>query len=153
MSCWYRSWPSWWDPDKPWNNAPRHLRERPYIIDGLSRIYMKDWDYNQTFDGWPNRDLFLLEWDVALDRQGRETFEHFALAYPEMISVARYHLSDDRSIYGMGCIYLPYAVVTAFKEYGARAYPGFIWSDSSLFKWYAEEPRLCDSVYPQHLNS
>ena len=140
---WIRSWPQWWDsPDGP----PEHLVDRPYVIDTMERRYMSGWDYN-TFD-FPDEAFILVEWDIAIDRPGREAFEKFALQVPHRVATAPYHLGDGRKLdKGFGCVYLPMWVVSGFKQTNPE-----LFSDSTFFKWYGR-PRVCSYVHPQHLNS
>lgn len=153
---WYRSFPQWWKDDsdiresREWlgeTYCPEHLQDRPYVIDTMPRLYMSNWDYNTV--EWPRQSLFMLEWDIALDRQGREKFQKYALAYPNEVATAPYHLSDGRTIHkGFGCIYLPRVVVMAFLDTKPDRF-----TDNLFFEWYGI-PRVCShGVYPQHLNT
>ena len=155
---WYRSWPSWWDNYEPNNGAPPHLRDRPYVVDSLPILEMSDFDYSTV--KWPAIDddgFCMLEWDIALDRQGREAFENFVHINSSLVAVAPYHLSDGRiTARSLGCVYFPIPVLNEFL-YLRDKHQAF--TDTHFFDWYERNMgkdaiRVCTyNVYPQHLNS
>lgn len=139
---------------------------------------MRDCNYNTLaeFQPWPRHEpgWFLLEWDVALDRRGRERFAAHALANPERVHVAPYMLytpdgakqchrnagvpiadgQPDAEMFGFGCIYLPQTVLDRFwadpPRRAARELTDTVFSD-----WHRQrfEPAAVDwSVRPQHLH-
>lgn len=135
---WYRSWPE---------RVPEHLQDRPRVIDNQPLLLMRNWDYYTC--PFPDEDLCMLEWDIALDRFSRERFVAEALKDREMVMTAPYRLSDGRMLYnGFGCVYLPRKVVTEF----IKERPNELFSDSTFFRWYGT-PKICPNVYPQHLNT
>ncbi len=131
---WYRSWPE---------TIPEG---RAHVVDGLPRLLMRDCDYATLpdYQPWPIEapGFFLLEWDMALDRVGRDRFAGHALAEPARVMVAPYvkplpqwdagtvatvakqvHRVQGRPVadgtpecetFGFGCIYLPQSVLTAW---------------------------------------
>ena len=108
---------------------------------------MRNWDYYTC--PFPDENLCMLEWDIALDRQSKEKFVKQALTEPDMVMTAMYHLSDGRTLYnGFGCVYLPRLIVKEF----VKDHPNDLFSDATFFRWYGT-PRVCPGVYPQHLNS
>lgn len=143
---WYRSWPKWW-LTHAW---PDHLHGRPCILDSeiLPRLHMENWDYNTC--PFPDEDICMLEWDVALDRLEREMFAEFAMDSPNAVAVAPYHLNDGRLLdRGFGCVYLPRWTTKQFQ--GSE-----LFSDSTFFRWYEGlhmPVRVATHIHPQHLNS
>lgn len=103
---------------------------------------MRDQNYATITDyqPWPSHDpgWFMLEWDVALDRQGRDLFAANALERPDRVRVAPYwlHPLDGRGptqvhrggglpipegqthadSFGLGCIYFPQSVLDEFLQ-------------------------------------
>lgn len=155
---WYRSWPKYlsdYDPKNPATPTvlPPHLAERPYVVDTMTKLFMHSWDY-ATVESWPNESFCMLEWDIALDRQARERFETYVSKSPGEVWAARYHLSDDRLIFGLGCIYFPIDVLRAFLATDIPATYKF--TDHTFYKWcISNGVRVWEShgVYPQHLNT
>lgn len=137
---WYRSWP---------NPEPHY---GPRVIDHLTRLYMHDHDYN-TVIPWPNSDVFLLEWDMALDSHSRRLFEKAVALAPHQVFTAGYWLNGDRWLaHGFGCVYLPRQVVRHFRR--DRNDILSLWTDVTFFNWYGHENvNVCHNIYPQHLNS
>lgn len=129
-----------------------------------------------TEDGWPDTNFCLLEWDVALDLQGRRTFAALATIEPREVLVAPYrwhdswidfvgndgrgptpdsrpvNTTDERTdSFGLGCIYIPRVVLTEFLA--SMDSLGF--TDYTFGHWYHERygpARLTWAVHPQHLN-
>jgi hypothetical protein len=141
---WYRSWPMQLMPG---------MGKRPYVVDTLPRLLMLNQDYG-TVD-WPDHDLFMLEWDIALDAHGKEGLELFASEDPDSIAVASYMLVDgSRLTTGMGCIYLPTRIISEFKKVSPTR-----WHDGALWQWYVDQGykwRVADHgwlIRPQHLNT
>lgn len=130
--------------------VPEHLRERPYVVDRLPRLLMQDFDYGTV--AWPDHDLCMLEWDVALDGPSRNAFTQFAAEEPNRVATGAYYLNEGRWLTtGMGCIYLPIVIVKEFLSTSPER-----WTDGMFLVWYLEqygEYRVCPQVYPQHLNS
>jgi hypothetical protein len=165
---WYRSWPEAPPPG------------RAFVHDGVPRLLMTGCDYQTLtrFQPWPpHRPGFcLLEWDVALDRVGRARFAEEALAEPDRILVAPYHIypvggrptivhkhGPGRSrvpiarprptadSFGFGCIYMPQLVLQRFLITRPRA----PMRDSLFSDWHMDRyppVRVTWDVHPQHLH-
>lgn len=73
-----RSWPEKVPPN------------RPHVNDTLPRLVMRGYDYRCLEE--VNDDLILLEWDIAVDRDGLETFLWHARQSPGKVMVAPYRL-------------------------------------------------------------
>lgn len=139
---------------------------------------MRDQNYATVADyqPWPRHDpgWFLLEWDIALDRQGREQFAANASERPDRVLVAPYtlypgarqvHRSAGRSIpdgspqadaVGFGCIYLPQSVLDAFwADPPQRLIRTGLLSDTVFSDWHRKHIGPFDvdwTVHPQHLH-
>lgn len=163
--AWYRSWPE---------AVPAG---RAYVYDSLPRLVMRDCNYATLADyqPWP-ADMpgwFMVEWDVALDRAGRDRFAEHALATPDRILVAPYrkhypkrsgievvHRVQNRPLpdgqpwtqkFGFGCIYFPQPVLDRWWA----EMPGKRFSDTSfsMWHWRTYGNAVVDwSVHPQHLH-
>lgn len=168
-AAWYRSWPEA-VPD-----------DRAHVHDRLPRLVMRDHDYATVTD-WPTHQpgWFLLEWDVALDRGGRDRFVEHALAEPGRVLVAPYsspfrrprgvsfesvHRVRRRPIaegtatcetFGLGCVYLPQAVLDRWLDVMPTDPIGRGRFDDLAFSlWHHRTigPAPVDwSVRPQHLH-
>ncbi len=171
-AAWYRSWPEAVPAD------------RARVHDSIPRLVMRDCDYATVpnYQPWPVHEpgWFLLEWDVALDRGGRDTFARHALAAPDRVLVAPYkspfrrtrgisfesvHRNRRRPIadgtatcetFGLGCVYLPRPVLDRWlavmptDPYGAGRF-----DDLAFSTWHHQTygPAPVDwSVHPQHLH-
>lgn len=166
---WYRSWP---------DSIPAG---RAHIIDGLSRLVMRDQNYATLSDyqPWPNHEpgWFLLEWDIALDRQSRDRFAANALEHPGRVRVAPYRLYYDgektrqchrwggkpipegqphADMVGFGCIYFPQAILDAFwREPPPRLIRTGLFNDGVFSDWHRQRYDKFDvdwTVHPQHLH-
>lgn len=130
------------------------------------------------FQPWPRHEpgWFLLEWDVALDRRSRDRFARNAMAWPDRVRVAPYTLYpasgrpqqvhrwhgrplDDGEPYadsfGLGCIYLPQAVLDAFLADPPRQVARLGFNDTVFSDWHRTRigPVAVDwSVHPQHVH-
>jgi len=175
---WYRSWPS--DGDI----AEHDLLKRGHVIDQLPRLIMAGHNYKTvaeyrsigTNDGWPDTNFCMLEWDIALDKRGRELFSALSLSEPRRVLVAPYwwHESwidfvgndgrgpteESRPVlpsdmecdsFGLGCIYIPRVVLVEFLAQMDRL--GF--TDYTFGSWYRGKygpARLTWDVHPQHVH-
>lgn len=146
---------------------------------------MRDQNYATLSDyqPWPNHDpgWFMLEWDIALDRQERERFAANALEHPDRVRVAPYILYPDGSdrdrprqchrwgglpipegqlqadTVGFGCIYFPQSVLDAFWQGPppARLARTGVFNDVVFSDWYRKRYDKFDvdwTVHPQHLH-
>lgn len=75
---WLRSWPAVVPPG------------RAYVQDDLERLVISNYDYRPLAE--INEDVCLLEWDVALDREGMARFERYASIQRHNVLVAPYRL-------------------------------------------------------------
>ncbi len=119
---------------------------------------MKDYDY-LTVDAWPEHDLCLLEWDVAIDPFDMVRFARYAQDASQRIIVAPYRIGHGRWVhqdesnrrttrvvdrihsvpdyapscdrFGMGCIYLPWAIVREWLSTKPDR-----WTDGTFSEWY-----------------
>lgn len=158
---WYRSWPK---------EIPAG---RAHVIDSLPRLVMTDCDYLKIEGGWPDDrpGLCLLEWDMALDLEGRSTFAEIAEATPDKPLVAPYSKNYGTAVrgiqrnhghipiakgetsadfFGLGCIYLPWRVVVDFLATRPAQF-----TDLTLSTWYRRNHGRIDvtwDVIPQHLH-
>lgn len=123
---WIRSFP---DPVPP---------RKSHVIDGMERFYHTDYDYSNLV--MYGQDILLIEWDLALGKEGRDQFEFLARQEPEKVLVAPYKLYEARDpwcyahrrvdrlgherwvhwgereceYFGFGVIYLPLHLMQAF---------------------------------------
>lgn len=156
---WFRSWPD------------RIPEGRAHVVDSLPRIVMSDRDYLTADLPTDEPGFCLLEWDVVLDRAGRDRFVSHAAARPRSVLVAPYrirrgdgtdvwvHRARGRWVtdgapscdwFGFGCIYLPRHLVTGFLATNPRRF-----SDSLFSRWHHDHhgPVPIDwDVHPQHLH-
>jgi len=156
---WYRSWPATIPPG------------RAYIHDHLPRLVMTGHDYATATLPADEPGFCLLEWDVALASEGRERFAQLALAQPGRVLVAPYHIyptaappagvhrrggrpipagAPDAETFGLGCAYLPQAVLARW-----HATPHRHFSDRSFSVWYHRTygpATVTWQVAPQHLH-
>lgn len=148
---------------------------RAHVVDGLERLVMDDYDYRCL--GQVGGDVLLLEWDVAVDRDGLEAFrsqivpgdvlvapyrlyesQHFQL--PQPVWAHRVYDGDHlrhvtegdetADLWGMGMVYLPWAFLSAFLA----DYDGHV-SDGSLSGWHHRRHgpvRIAWDVRPAHLH-
>ena len=65
---------------------------RAYVQDDLPRFEMETYDYRGLADQFPDVDLLLLEWDIAVDKDGIERFVAQCEAEPGRVRVAPYRL-------------------------------------------------------------
>lgn len=164
---WFRSWPE---------SVPRG---RAYVADGLPRLVMRDCNYATLADyqPWPELEpgFCLIEWDLALDRVGRDRFAERASAHPDRVLVAPYWLfpagrapmlvhrtrgrptpwGEPRTeLFGFGCIYFPRALMARWwAEMPARARSH--WTDTTFAEWHRAAVGRADvewTVTPQHLH-
>ena len=73
--------------------APPH---RPRVLDELPRFYQMDYDYAAL--GAYDRDIFLIEWDIACPQDEMDWFVTNALRHPHEVRVAAhrlYHIQSD----------------------------------------------------------
>lgn len=141
---------------------------------------MRDQNYATVADyqPWPRHEpgWFLLEWDIALDRQSRERFTANALANPDRVRVAPYMLYPPAGprqchrwggkpipagqpyadMVGFGCIYFPQAVLDAFwLEPPSRLTRTGVFNDCVFSDWHRARFDHFDvdwTVHPQHLH-
>lgn len=73
-----RSWPSVIPAD------------RCYVVDTLPKFIMTDFDYRGLGD--LDDDVLLLEWDIAIDREGLEAFLEQIAAEPDRVHAAPYRI-------------------------------------------------------------
>lgn len=166
---WYRSWPD------------RIPAGRAHIIDGLSRLVLRDQNYAtlSDFQPWPRvtPGWFMLEWDIALDRQSRERFADNALQHPDRVRVAPYMLYPDRGAprqchrsagkpipdgqphadsVGFGCIYFPQDLLDEFwADPPVRLNRDRMLTDTVFSDWHRARHDHFDvdwTVHPQHLH-
>jgi hypothetical protein len=152
---WYRSWPESWRIDAA------------YVSDTMPKLLMHSYDYN-TITNWPNHDLILLEWDIAIDLHDRTVFEAFANASRNEISVAAYRLSNHEWVhsyyddtnqlqrvnygrsfcdhFGLGIVYLPIEIVRAWKATKPDR-----WTDGTMSLWHHQNgyPQVAIDWYPR----
>lgn len=179
LPAFYRSWPS--------DTAIAELGgidKRNHIVDNLPRLLMYGHNYKSvaefrsigTNDGWPDESFCMLEWDIALDRRGRNLFAALALYEPRRVLVAPYwwHESwihyvgndgrgptpESRPVmasdtecdsFGLGCIYIPREVLSEFLP--TMDHLGF--TDYTFGQWYRGKygpARLTWEVHPQHVH-
>jgi hypothetical protein len=173
LPAWYRSWPS--DGDIAELGGPS---SRNHVIDNLPRLIMAGHNYKTVgeYQTWPDENFCMLEWDVALDKRGRELFSALSLSEPRRVLVAPYwwHESwihyvgndgrgpteESRPVlpsdtecdsFGLGCIYIPRAILTEFLAQMDR----FGFTDYTFGKWYRGKygpARLTWDVHPQHVH-
>jgi hypothetical protein len=60
------------------------------VVDPLPRLVMKDYDYRILGD--VDDDILLLEWDIAIDREGLEAFIAHTKQAPDSVAVAPYRI-------------------------------------------------------------
>lgn len=141
---------------------------------------MRDQNYATLADyqPWPRHDpgWFLLEWDIALDSDGRARFAANALDQPDRVRVAPYMLypaggprqvhrwkghplTDGQAhadMFGLGCIYLPQAVLDAFwQDPPPRLVRTGVLTDTVFSDWHRQRHGAVDvdwTVHPQHLH-
>lgn len=154
-----RSWPA---------NIPE---DRAYVVDGIERLIMTDFDYRVLAD--IDDDLILIEWDIAVTLEGLETFIARAKADPDQIRVAPYKLypgtyrlrqgaiwchrvrdpgtrrfakgPEDAvcQMFGFGLIYLPRPLVLAYLKY-IENQPNAKFTDSTFSRWHMRHGRNKD---------
>lgn len=156
---WYRSWPA---------VVPEH---RAYVCDHLPRLVMTGHDYATAELPADEPGFCMLEWDIALDQVGRALFVETALQLPGRVLVAPYsiypvagppagvHRTVGRPIaegapwaetFGLGCVYLPQAVLRHWQATGPREL-----TDRSFSRWYHRTygpAAVTWQVSPQHLH-
>lgn len=156
---WYRSWPA---------TVPEH---RAYVHDHLPRLAMTGHDYSTADLPADEPGFCMLEWDVALASEEREQFAALALDQPSRALVAPYniypvagppagaHRIGGRPVapgtrwaetFGLGCAYLPQAVLRAWQATGPRAF-----TDRRFSAWYHRTygpAAVTWEVSPQHLH-
>lgn len=157
---------------------------RPHVVDTLPRLVMQNYDYRCLQD--INDDLVLLEWDIAVDREGLGSFIAQAKADPGRVMVAPYRLymrtqrdenlrqpvwchrvyespetrerprhvvegDPGAHLWGMGMLYLPNEVRTAFLS----SWPGHC-NDGALSGWHNVNvhptAKIAWDVRPAHLH-
>lgn len=157
---WYRSWPE------------RIPAGRAHVVDGLSRLVMRNQDY--TTLSWPRHEpgWFMLEWDIALDQASRERFAANASTQPDKVRVAPYllypmarqvHRWEGKPIpegqpwadmFGFGCIYFPQAILDEFwADLPPRVEREL--TDTVFSDWYRTRygnVTVDWTVHPQHLH-
>lgn len=141
---------------------------------------MRDQNYTTVpeYQPWPRHDpgWCLLEWDIALDRHGRDRFAAGALEHPDRVRVAPYllyppegprqvhrlhgtPLADGQphaDMFGFGCIYLPQTVLDAFwSDPPRRLTRTGVLTDTVFSDWHRSRFGPVDvdwNVHPQHLH-
>ena len=142
---------------------------------------MRDQNYATVSDFQPWPDIhpgwFMLEWDIALDRQSRERFAANAMLQPDRVRVAPYMLYYEgvprRQVHrwggkpipdgqpradmvGFGCIYFPQTVLDAFwDDPPARLIRTGTLTDTVFSDWHRARYDHFDvdwSVCPQHVH-
>lgn len=136
---------------------------RAYVVDGIERLVMTGYDYRCLAD--IDDDVVLIEWDIAVGRDGLDTFIERAKADPEQIRVAPYKLyrgtyrlrqpwiwchrvrdpgmrrfvngPDDThcQMFGFGLIYLPRPLVLGFLTH-LESNPRAKFGDSEFSRWH-----------------
>lgn len=174
---WVRSWPT---PD-----VYPTVCHRPHVIDDLYHLEIRDHDYATARDDLARLasssrlpGLFLVEWDIVLDRDDYILFRDIAMREPSRILVAPYKLwprstgkgsaiwahSDngkfiDPSItwcdqFSFGCIYIPWFDIFEFLERPPK--PDGRMTDTNFSTWYKTRrflsARLTWQVRPIHLH-
>lgn len=142
---------------------------------------MKDQNYATVaeFQPWPQHEpgWFMLEWDIALDRQSRERFVANAMQNPDRVRVAPYTLyyegvparqvhrwggrpipdgQPHADMVGFGCIYFPQVILDRFwAEPPARLVKTGMFNDGVFSDWHGQryDPIAVDwTVCPQHVH-
>lgn len=143
---------------------------------------MRDQNYATVSDyqPWPEHEpgWFMLEWDIALDRQSRERFAANALRNPGRVRVAPYMLYPDGDLeprqcqrwggkpipegqacadmVGFGCIYFPQAILEEFWQNPPdRLTRTGVLTDTVFSDWHRSRHDHFDvdwTVRPQHLH-
>lgn len=136
---------------------------RSYVVDGIERLVMSGFDYRCLAD--IDDDIVLIEWDIAVGREGLELFIERAKAEPEQIRVAPYRLyrgtyklrqswiwvhrvrdpgtrrfvtgPEDThcQMFGFGLIYLPRPLVLGYLKY-MEGQPHARFGDSEFSRWH-----------------
>jgi hypothetical protein len=176
---WVRSFPS--PGDFAENDLDRkrnyvHDDMPKLIMSGCNYKTVSEFRSLGTEDGWPEENFCMLEWDIALDTQSQRVFAAEALLEPRRVLVAPYRWHDNwidfvgndgrgptpesRSViesdttcdsFGLGCIYLPRAVLSEFLA--TMNHLGF--TDYTFGQWYRQKygpARLTWRVHPQHVH-
>lgn len=160
-----RSWPA------------RVPRNRAHVVDNLPKLIMDGWDYAPIVDV-NDEGVILLEWDIAIDREGLERFTAAAQADPEHVRVAPFriyqttahsypikpHWAHRRAdgtrveegeptctLFAFGMIYFPPGITRRYLD----EVPGHF-SDGSFSGWHhnnvAPEVPIMWDVRPVHLH-
>jgi hypothetical protein len=164
---WYRSW-----PQNRYDDDSRHA----HVVDHLPRVEIAGYDYMTATDGLPIRKpgFCMLEWDLALESAERRRFAMVAARFPDSVLVAPYNLypidgnpqcahrynggtpvrtgSPVCDTFGLGCVYLPASILTAFLT-SESASLGM--TDASLSRFVLNhygQTRIDWSFAPQHLS-
>lgn len=169
MLTWYRSWPAAGEP----------TAGRARVEDSLPRLLMSGCDYATAQLPEDEPGFCMLEWDVALDRTGRDLFAALAEADPERVLVAPYpifpvgstpvvvhkaaesmaRVGHRRPIepgqawahsFGFGCIYLPQSVLAGWRSAGRQRM-----TDATFSDWHIAAHATVEvtwRVSPQHLH-
>lgn len=152
---------------------------RSFVVDPMPKLILDNYDYGPLAD--VDDDVVLLEWDIAIDREGLAQFVRTAKEYPERVIVAPYQLyvstvhshplrrprwchrrADGQHIdtgertcamFGFGMIYLPQQVVS---RYFAERNPAWGFNDAGFSSWHhrnvAEQVPVLWDVRPVHLH-
>lgn len=143
---------------------------RAYVVDGMERLVMSGFDYRCLAD--IDDDLILIEWDIAVSREGLDLFIERAREEPDQIRVAPYRLypgtyrvprpiwchrirdpgtrrfakgPEDThcQMFGFGLVYLPRPLVVGFLKY-IEGQPNVKFTDSTFSRWHMRHGRKKD---------
>lgn len=153
MIPWYRSWPL-----KP-------PKDRVHVVDNLPKLKVHRYDYDSILQ-WPEHNLVMVEWDIAVSREDVCAFTEACAATPSSVHVAPYRIYPASSglsepVYvhrvgspepqsrwitdgepladyvGFGMIYLPLRIVQRFKREYSVAH-GARFTDTGFSLWHHE---------------
>jgi len=144
---------------------------RAHVHDQLPRLLMRDHDYANAQLPGDQPGWCMLEWDVALASEARERFAELALQAPDRVLVAPYsiypiggppagvhriagrpipHGAPEAETFGLGCIYLPQAILRHWHATG-----GGRLDDRTFSRWHHRiygPAAVTWQVSPQHLH-
>lgn len=102
--------------------------DRPHVVDALPKFVMGDYCYRGLVD--LEDDLILLEWDIAVDREGLEAFMDGARSNPDDVLVAPYRIYSPTE----GNEDLPQGPIWVMRRYN---------EGEQSMRWVTEDDEAC----------